>query len=231
MHVIAIETSQRNGTLAALNADGAKIELACAKGLPGDQRTAESLIPKLQELLEDCGWNARDLDLVCTTTGPGSFTGLRLGVTTAKTLAYASGAELVGVSTLAAIAAGVPAEYERLWTIVDAQRQELFATCFTAGWQSKRMEDQAVHVLSIEHWLKQLRAGDLVAGSALNKIGVPLPPDVTAVDSQYRSPQAATVGSLGIEAKHLGQTVDPMQLVPKYYRKSAAEEKLQALDS
>ena len=77
-------------------------------------------------MLAQCQWEALSIDLVCVTTGPGSFTGLRIGVTTAKTFAYAAAAELVGTHTLAVLAAGVEQASGRLWAILDAQRQELF---------------------------------------------------------------------------------------------------------
>ncbi len=225
LRVIALETSERIGTLAALRVQDGQTELLCSRNLSGKQRTAQSLLPALQELLEACGWKPQDLTLVCTTRGPGSFTGLRLGITTAKTLAYATGAELVGISTLAAIGASVPTEHERLWTILDAQRRELFVACFEKDWQSGGNNLPPTHILRIEDWLKQLRTGDLVAGSPLKKLGEYLPLGVEAVAPEFWAPQATRVGHLGIAAHKRGQAVDPMQLVPEYFRKSAAEEK------
>ena len=213
-----------------MRAQGSHVELAYATELPNDQRTAQSLLPTLSVVLKQCDWKPRELDLVCTTIGPGLFTGLRLGITTAKTLAYASGAKLVGVATLAtlaAIAANVEGNNGRLWTILDAQRQELFASCFEEGWQGYENGLPAVQILSIEEWLKQLRPGDLVTGPPLEKLSGRLPVGVKAVDPQFWKPQAATLGRLGFAAQRLGQTVDPMQLVPNYCRKSAAEEKVE----
>ena len=79
----------------------------------------------------DVAWRAGDVELVCVAVGPGSFTGLRIGVVAAKTFAYAIGAEVVGVHTLAAIAeSGARQHAAPLWTVLDAQRQELFAAQF-----------------------------------------------------------------------------------------------------
>jgi len=225
LRILAIETSERVGTLAVLRSQGPDVELISSAVLPDDQRTAQVLLPTLRELLDRCGWKPRDLELICTTAGPGSFTGLRLGITTAKTLAYASGAKLVGVPTLAAIATNAESSYGRLWTILDAQRQELFTSCFENEWQTSENDLPAIQLLSIEDWLKQLRAGDFVAGPPLAKLSNRLPAGVEAVDSPLWKPQAAMVGRLGFSAHQRGQTVDPMQLVPNYYRKSAAEEK------
>ncbi len=225
LRIIAIETSVRIGSLAALRNHGSEVELIHSIELPSDRRTAQALLPTLHELLNRCDWKAGDLELVCVTSGPGSFTGLRLGITTAKTLAYATGAELVGVSTLATIAANVETNPSRLWAVLDAQRQELFAACFEEGWQSNGNYMPETRILSIEAWLEQLREGDYVAGPPLSKLADRLPAGVKLVDPQFWNPQASTLGRLGFASHQLGQTVDPMQLVPNYYRKSAAEEK------
>jgi len=228
LRILAIETSGRFGTLAALRSEGPEVDLLHSAELPTDQRTAQSLLPTLDELLNRCGWKPRDLGLVCVTAGPGSFTGLRLGITTAKTLAYASGADLVGIETLAVIAANGESDRSRLWAILDAQRQELFVACFEQGWQTRENGLPATQILCNEKWLNQLQAGDLVAGPPLAKLRDRLPAGVEAVDSRFWTPQAATLGRLGLAAHQLGQTIDPMQLVPNYYRKSAAEEKADA---
>jgi len=225
LRIIAIETSERVGTLAVLRSQGPDVELISSAELPGDQRTAQVLLPTLHELLDRCGWKPRDLELVCVTTGPGSFTGLRLGITTAKTLAYASGAELVGVETLATIGANKESSGGRLWAILDAQRQELFVACFEQEWRTSETGLPETQILSSEEWLTQLRAGDLVAGPPLAKLGDRLPAGVETVDSHLWKPQAVMVGRLGFAAHQRRQTVNPMQLVPNYYRKSAAEEK------
>ena len=198
-----------------------------AAALPDDRRTAQSLIPALQELLARCEWEVEDIELVCVTDGPGSFTGLRLGVTTAKTLAYASGAKLVSVPTLAVFAASVTAKYERLWAVIDAQRQELFAACFTDDVQVNDLVDPQVAIVRIDNWLSELAAGDVVVGPSLLKVADRLPESVVFVNLDNVS-LATTVGELGYLAFQTGYDVDVMQLVPKYYRKSAAEEKADA---
>ncbi len=143
----------------------------------------------------------------------------------------------MGVETLALIAAnGVAANGEssgessggRRWAILDAQRQELFAACFEQGWHTSGNDLPTTQILSLEDWLQQLQAGDLVSGPPLAKPHDRLPTGVEAVDPQFWTPQATTLGCLGLAAYQLGQTHDPMQLVPNYYRKSAAEEKADA---
>ena len=218
MRVLALETSQRQASLATLDAQGSVLQ---AMTLTPEQRTAQALLPAVHDLLTRCGWHPRELDLICTSTGPGSFTGLRIGVTTAKTLAFATGAKLVGVKTMAVMAARAGAAQNRLWTLLDAQRQELFAACFTEN------QPGETQILPIDSWLHQLRPGDTVSGPPLKKLADRLPAGVTATSAETWAPRAEEVGQLGIGALQCGEVIDPMQLVPDYFRRSAAEEKFE----
>jgi tRNA threonylcarbamoyladenosine biosynthesis protein TsaB len=219
---LSLETSLRQGSVAALAGEGDGIQLQSELLLPAEERSAQTLLPTIQELLKSCQWQPQDIDLVCVTTGPGSFTGLRIGVTAAKTLAFAVGAKLVGVHTLSALAASVPPASGRLWAIMDAQRQELFAAAFDG---QERAKEPVTRILGIDSWLSQLRVGDQVVGPPLAQLNSQLPNGVSAIHPSLWQPQAGIVGQLGYQLFQSGQIVDPIQLVPNYYRKSAAEEK------
>ena len=121
MRILAIETTDKTGTIAA--ADGSN--LLAEMELDRSQRSAQSLVPGLHRLLESVGWQPGDVQLVAVTVGPGSFTGLRVGIATAKVLAYAVGAEILGIDTLETIAAAVPYEVDAVCTVLDAQRGEV----------------------------------------------------------------------------------------------------------
>ena len=223
MRVLALETSQRQACLAVLHVEASRPAITLhAESIGPELRAAQALLPAMRELLANCNWRPQELDLICTCTGPGSFTGLRIGVTTAKTLAYATGAKLVGVHTLAAMAARSGPGAGRLWTVLDAQRQELFAACFG---NNKAVETQ---VIRIETWLEQLRPGDTVSGPPLKKLAERLPAGVLMTAEETWAPRAKEVGQLGIAAFFRGEVTDPMQLVPEYFRRSAAEENADA---
>jgi tRNA A37 threonylcarbamoyladenosine modification protein TsaB len=130
-------------------------------------------------------------------------------------------AKLVGVHTLAALAESVPNRTGRLWAILDAQRQELFVSTF--GGEIPHQPE--TRIVKVEDWLTELRAGDRVAGPPLAQLADRLPSGVSAVDSALWQPQASVVGRLGYKLFQAGELVEPVQLVPNYYRKSAAEEK------
>ncbi|MBA3482986.1 MAG: tRNA (adenosine(37)-N6)-threonylcarbamoyltransferase complex dimerization subunit type 1 TsaB [Pirellulales bacterium] len=225
MRILTIETSGRLGSVALLEIEGDRTIVAAERRTPDGERTARSLLPAIQELLREHAWRPADVNLVCVTTGPGSFTGLRIGVVAAKTFAYAIGARLVGVHTLAAMAAGVETRGpERLWTVLDAQRQELFVASFGG----RPLIDQAApetEILPVADWFARLALGDLVAGPPLAKCRDQLPAGVIVADERFWEPSALPVGRLGYELFKRGGDMNPLELVPHYYRKSAAEEK------
>lgn len=225
MNILALETSGMTGSAALLEGEDSAVKLVAQRELPTDTRSAESLMPTLQQLLKSQGWRASDLELICVVTGPGSFTGLRVGVTTAKTLAYALAVPLVEVNTLAALAAGVSVKDERLWCILDAQRQELFASFFVGDETLVDQAERNGRLLTVEEFIAKLDAGDCVYGPPVSKLKERFPSAVRVVASAGAMPRAADVGRLGYEQFLRGKTVDALQLVPKYGRRSAAEEK------
>jgi tRNA threonylcarbamoyladenosine biosynthesis protein TsaB len=226
VRILAIETSGLLGSVALLQADknnAAAVETLFESRTSEGQRTAQSLAPTIQDALKHVGWRPTDVELVGVTSGPGSFTGLRIGVVAAKTFSYATGAALVGVNTLAALAAGVPSLTGRLWTILDAQRQELFVSQFEASTVDEL--DQSVAIRGISDFLAQLSPGDTIVGPPLEKLKHQLPAGVLAADESCWHPKASATGGFALGLFEQGNTTSPLELVPQYYRRSAAEEK------
>ena len=197
------------------------------------------LAPMIQSLLEQTGQSIRQIDLIALTAGPGLFTGLRVGVVTAKTLAYATNAHLIGVNTLEVIAAQTAASQEMLdsgnihsiQVVLNAQRQQLFCGHYQSGenWNIQELEPN--RILDRGAWLKQLAAGDIVTGSGLKpmiddvqKSG----PDVKIAPQEIWDCNAASVGKLAWHQFQTGKRDDLWKLQPLYFRPSAAEEKRDA---
>ena len=224
--IIAIETSGRYGSIATLwgAADGTRLIGQIALG--GDQRTAQALAPALRQLLNDANWAPASVELVTVAIGPGSFTGLRIGVTTAKTFAYAVGAEVIGINTLESLAAQTPLAVAPLWTILDAQRQELFAAKFALDVAGDLRVERETTIVSQDAWLASLQPGDYVIGPPLSRLASRLPDGVEALPAELWQPMAAAVGQVAWKAHQAGQRDDVWTLAPQYYRASAAEEKL-----
>lgn len=223
--IIAIETSGRYGSVAALEGEAGTATAVGQIVLSGDERTAQAFAPALQKLLQDIGWTPASVDVVAVAVGPGSFTGLRIGVTTAKAFAYAVGAEVVGVNTLEALARQAPRSPAPLWTILDAQRQELFAAKLIADVEEGLRVDRETTILGQDTWLAELKAGDRVTGAALSRLVDRLPAGVEVVRTELWQPMAEAVGMVAWQAYENGQRDDVWKLVPNYYRVSAAEEK------
>jgi tRNA threonylcarbamoyladenosine biosynthesis protein TsaB len=224
--IVAIETSGRHGSVATLRGDIGGAKVIAQTVLSSSERTAQSLAPTLQKLLAETGWPPKSVELVAVTVGPGSFTGLRIGVTTAKTFAYAVSAEVVGVNTLVALAHQAPPMDRPLWTILDAQRQELFAARFIADRDGHLQTDRETTIIAQDKWLAELRAGDYVTGTALSRIAHRLPEGVAPVPDSLWQPMAESVGCVAWQAYQSGRRDDLWKLTPHYYRASSAEEKL-----
>jgi tRNA threonylcarbamoyladenosine biosynthesis protein TsaB len=228
MKILAFETSGLLGSVALLETVDGKLVSTIERETPADQRTARSLLPTTQALLQQNGWRPADIELVAASTGPGSFTGLRIGVVAAKTFAYAVGAKLVGVHTLAALAEPIDASAPRLWTILDAQRQELFGASFNPARSVVDQAEPPTDIMPIDDWIAKLTDGDQVAGPPLAKLRQSLPAGVVIADERLWNPTAAAVGRLGFALFNRGREISPLELVPDYFRKSAAEEKADA---
>lgn len=124
MNVLAIDTARSHGSVALANGSGVPVEIPLGKG-PGFDRV---LIQAIEGLLADQGLEWADLDGFAAASGPGSFTGIRVGLSAAKALAEVCGRPLVGVSSLRALAiAGPLSSNPTRIPLFDARRGELFA--------------------------------------------------------------------------------------------------------
>ena len=224
MKILALETTDRTGGVALLEGGGLQAETR----LDPARRSAQTLATAVRDLLAAHGWRPADIRLIAVAVGPGSFTGLRIGVTTAKTLAYALGAELLGVNTLEVIAAQAPPGIGRLAVAMDAQRQEVFAAEFVVPENGQPQWLGEAALVDEPAWLASLTPGTSASGPALAKLAERLPAGVQPVDESLWSPRAATVGRLALAHYATGRRDDPWQLVPLYLRRSAAEEKADA---
>ncbi len=103
LKILALETTDAQGSV-ALCVGG---EILTSRRLETERRSAQTLAPTIQETLAEFGWVPQDVDAVAVAVGPGSFTGLRVGVATAKMFAWAVGVKIVGVDALEAIASEI----------------------------------------------------------------------------------------------------------------------------
>jgi tRNA threonylcarbamoyladenosine biosynthesis protein TsaB len=199
-------------------------EQVWCEDLPVERRSAQTLAPAMRALFDKAGCQPRDIGLVAVCVGPGSFTGLRVGVGTAKTFAYAVGAQAVGLDTLDVLAHQVDLDVgESVSCILNAQRGELFAARYGYGIDCL----EPCRIVSINQWLAGLREGEHVIGPPLEKLRGKLPAGVRMAPPERWQPHASTVVALGTAtwlAKPVGVSFNPFDLLPKYIRRVAAEE-------
>jgi tRNA threonylcarbamoyladenosine biosynthesis protein TsaB len=228
---LAFDCSSPAGSVALL--EGSNV--LARQALDPAKRSAVTLPPAIAEVLRLAEKAARELDLVATTIGPGSFTGLRVGVTMAKTLAYALRCDLIGLNTLDVLAAqvletGLVGARGIIHAVLDAQRKELFVGRYQVSAENLerlcRFNDGDT-ILPADAWLKSLAAVDVVTGSGLTRWKDKLPPGVIVAPNQYFAIDAVTVGRLALREHAAGRRDDLWTFSPLYIRPSYADEKRQ----
>lgn len=220
--MLIIETSDKPGVVALAHGD----KLLGERRLDEARRHARDLAPAVAALLAEQCWRARDLDGVIVSRGPGSYTGLRVGVMSAKTLAFAVGCRLLAVDTFAAIARQVPPEAQTVDVVADAQQDKLYVQRFSrqptgGAWQAQAR----LVIVPIAVWLPQLAPGVWASGPGLAGRIERLPASALVVPEDNWRPGADSLLTLGLERWQRGERDDPFAVEPLYLRPSSAEEK------
>ena len=227
MKTLAIDTSLAAGSVAAF-VDGRLAERRL--DVPGDH--ARLLAAAVAEAAGELGWQPHEADLIAVVRGPGSFTGLRVGVTTAKALAWATGARLVGISGFEAIAAGTARATGRhdqpIAIGFDAGRGDVYAatavplSASMTGW-----EVGPAALQPLDAWVASLPGGTAVSGPALASVpsGLAARADLVVAPLESWQPSAVEAGRLALLRAAAGAIDDPFTLVPEYLRPSYADER------
>ena len=186
---------------------------------------AVSLLPLIERVLNEGHMTIGDVDAIAVSHGPGSFTGLRIGVSVAKGLACATGARVVGVSTLEALARSVPRR-GTICSLLDARKGEVYAAWFEGGpARLRRVSEDAV--LSHEMLLAVLPTPCVIAGDAERAYGAVVRSrfgaEVEFLSFDEFGPRGSVVAMLGAEALCSDNADDPVGLEPVYIRPSEAE--------
>ena len=190
---------------------------------------AECLLPAVDAVLERAQQSLDAVDVLAVSIGPGSFTGLRIGVATIKGLAFASSRPAVPVSTLEALALSgrqhQPAGRGPVVALLDARRDEVYA----AAWSGEAPDACLPEGVYTESELaERLPAQCLLLGDGVAVVGqalrTRLGPGVRLAPPEWR-PAASCVGMLAARALAAGGGIDPALLVPRYLRRAEAEVK------
>jgi tRNA threonylcarbamoyladenosine biosynthesis protein TsaB len=227
---LAIDTSLACGGVAALAGD--RVAERRFTAAPEHARRIASF---LGEAAGELGWTPRDVELVAVVRGPGSFTGLRVGIATAKAIAWAAGARLVAISTFEVIAwqmaqarAQDNSPMATIFIALDAGRGEVFAAeARPAAGSPTGWEIGPASILPAAAWLATLPAGACVSGPALDVVPIETRPDLVTAAAAMRHPTATATACLARFRARAGERHDPLMLVPEYLRPSYADEKAQ----
>ena len=222
--VLLLETSGRAGWVALAEGE----QLPHVRRLDATRRHARDLAPAAAEILGRQGWKPRDVQAVFVSHGPGSYTGLRVGIMSAKVFAYATGCILLAVDTFAAIALQAPeAGPQIIDVLADAQQEKLYVQRFARS-LSQPAVATALEIRTVAEWLAQHEPRRWVMGSGVRVLRGRLPEGcVTAADELWE-PQPESLLRLGLDRYRRGERDDVFALEPRYLRRSSAEEKWEA---
>lgn len=221
---LAVETSGSQGSVAIGRGDTVLAEEAF------DTCDAHSvaLLPAVARLVGECRFAPQDVAYVYVSAGPGSFTGLRIGMTVARTLAYAVGSRVVCVPSLAVAAqnalrlAGPPA---RVAVLLDAKRRHVFAACFERRGDAYEALD-GPEEREPAGYLEGLGAVAVLGeGVSRHADAIAACPRATVLPEALNAGQARVVYALGRASAARGAFAAPADLSPMYVRRPEAEER------
>jgi tRNA threonylcarbamoyladenosine biosynthesis protein TsaB len=226
VRLLAVETSTMTGAVALLEGGGVVAESRVSVAITHGER----LMAAIDGVLRGARWELADVDAFAVALGPGSFTGLRIGVSTVKGLAFATGRPVIGVPTLDALAWTLPFCAYPVCPVLDAKKNEVYAGLYrTLEGRLEVLESpRAVPPVTLAEELRDTTAGPLVfVGDAIAPFATVLA-EILGTRARLgpaglRLPSAVTVGELGGWALDRGESADPASLVPLYLRPSEAE--------
>jgi tRNA threonylcarbamoyladenosine biosynthesis protein TsaB len=225
MKVLAIETSTLMGSVAVVE----ERAILCELTLHVAETHSSQLMPAIDYVLKTAGCSPDGIDAFAAALGPGSFTGLRIGLSTMKGLAVAASKPLVGIPTLEAMAWAFPYCPYVICPMLDARMKEIYAARFRAGSGniSRLSEDL---VLPVPALLKDADKETLFFGSGAERYREQISEimgDLAHFPSfEISGARASTVGFLALEKLEAGEIADIDAIEPLYIRESQAIEKL-----
>ena len=219
---MGIETSTPVCSVALADSDRVMAEYTLDIGVHHSER----LLPMVQAILEGSGLQTSDLDGVSVAAGPGSFTGLRIGMSTAKGLCMASRLPLLTVSTLEGLALGAAFAGMPVCAILDARRGEVYAGLYRLeGGRLAPLAPEAA--VRLEDLLPDLPRPTLFVGDGASayqdSILETLDGDARFISRPFSLPRAASIALLGRARLERGEVTDLSEAEPCYLRRSQAE--------
>ena len=222
MLTLAIDTATKVCSV-ALCRDG---ELLAEYNIHMGMTHSEGLLPQLEQLLKRTNTKKQDIDLIAVSMGPGSFTGLRIGLATAEAMAYSWQCLLHGVDTLKALAYNIPLEGFVLSPVLDAQKGNYYQALYQ--WQDGKLVELAgTEVVNKERLLERIAEYNLPAlilGECKKLEKLELPNGMKLAPKTLLMPKASSVAFIAEQEFDPEADKKIFGLEPYYIRRSEAEE-------
>lgn len=229
MKILAFDTSTIVATVAVCE----DTKLLGEYVLNHEKKHSEKIMPMTEHLLKDLGLSPADLDLYAASIGPGSFTGLRIGVSTVKAMAYAAKKPTAGIPTLDVLAFNAVSFDQLICPLIDARNNQVYTALYKKGKGSviNITEYMGVDVNIIIEKVKETgeRVMFVGEGAVLHKklLLSELGEMAEIMPGNLNVPRASSVAHLAFLKAETGQLQDSFDLVPFYLRKSQAERELE----
>ena len=217
MRILAIETATAVGSVALVGED----RVVASRYFDTGVQHSQLLFVETETLLASADFKVRELDAVAVSIGPGSFTGLRIGLSAAKGLCMSTHSSLVTVPTLAALAARLPFAKAPVCAMIDARKEQVYAAVFDTS-SGTPVESVPVRAIAVATVLEERRHLDTVyVGDAVDAYGgLFTGPSVFKAPFHCLRPDAAAIGWLGLAKMRAGETADIASAEPEYVRKT-----------
>jgi tRNA threonylcarbamoyladenosine biosynthesis protein TsaB len=222
MHILGIETSTTTGSVAVVSEDG----VICQYSLNIEVTHSERLMSTVDRVLKDTGLTIADMDGYAVAIGPGSFTGLRIGLAAVKGLALVTGKPVAAVPTLQALAWNLPFAVYPVCPMLDARKKEVYAATYRFdGTTLVRVMAEAV--LSLSRLSERISEKTIFTGEASHlfreEIANLFGERAMFAPVPAMLPSAATVAEIGRGMIKSGKQADLDSMTPMYIRRPEAE--------
>lgn len=228
MKILGLDTSTMMATCAVVEDNNLLGEFS----LNQDMSHSENLVPMIKEVLENLKIGIEEIDLFTVALGPGSFTGLRIGVATVKAFAHLFNKPIVGVSTIEALAYNLPYN-EIVVPMIDARRERVYTGIYT--WKEGKLETiMEADVIEVVELLERLKSYDNIVvngnGTITYKeiIQEKLGSKVKFSTVGQNSCRGASICELGLLRYKEGKLDDFYTLAPEYLRETQAQRELKS---
>ena len=224
MLLLAFETSAKAASVALFDGEKLVGESYQNTGLTHSQ----TLMVMAEDLLSQCGYTPQNVEAVAVAEGPGSFTGVRIGVAAAKGFAWGGDIPCYGVSTLEAMALGLGIYQGYICPVMDARRSQVYNALFyvNCGALSRVTEDRAIALADLKDELQTLKEPIFLVGDGSTLCHATLSGEVAnlvAPPEHKMHQRAVGVGLAALKKIAAGETGDGNALTPNYLRLSQAE--------